>query len=371
MAGVRGEHVTESTGKGLSGFTALLPMLKAAVAGLSPGYFAMVMATGIVSLSLHILGVPVLASVLFVLNIGVFAILWFLAVLRIVWHPHLAIADLVSHQRGPGYFTVVAASCVLGSQLLLIGKDFALGFSLWVIGILLWLLLTYTILTAFTIKEEKPQLQDGITGAWLLAVVATQSVAVLSTLISLHWQQPYRLIINFFALSMWLWGGMLYIWMISLIFYRYTFFRLQPGDLTPPYWINMGAMAISTLAGSHLIMNAPDAPFLLSLLPFLKGFTVFYWATGTWWIPMLGILAVWRHIYKRYPLEYDPLYWGAVFPLGMYAACTFRMAQAMHLDFLAGVPRFFVLIALVAWSATFLGLIRSLWRGVRSMRRRV
>ena len=61
---------------------------------------------------------------------------------------------------------------------------------------------------------------------------------------------------------MWLWGGMLYIWIISLIFYRYTFFRFSPTDLAPPYWINMGAMAISTLAGSLLIANAPDAPFL-------------------------------------------------------------------------------------------------------------
>jgi tellurite resistance protein TehA-like permease len=87
-------------------------------------------------------------------------------------------------------------------------------------------------------------------------------------------------------------------------------------------------MAISTLAGSLLILNAPDAPFLISLLPFIKGFTVFYWATGTWWIPMLLVLAIWRHVYRRFPLRYDPLYWGAVFPLGMYAACTERMISA-------------------------------------------
>jgi len=64
-------------------------------------------------------------------------------------------------------------------------------------------------------------------------------------------------------------------------------------DLAPPHWINMGAMAISTLAGSLLIVNAPDAP----LLPFIKGFTVLYWATGTWWIPMLVVLAIWRYGY--------------------------------------------------------------------------
>jgi tellurite resistance protein TehA-like permease len=119
---------------------------------------------------------------------------------------------------------------------------------------------------------------------------------------------------------------MLYIWMIALIFYRYTFFDFSPGDLSPAYWINMGAMAISALAGSLLIANSPSAPYLRSLLPFLKGFTVFYWATGTWWIPMLVILGVWRYVFNRFPLHYDPLYWGAVFPVGMYGPrpCRWR-----------------------------------------------
>ena len=49
---------------------------------------------------------------------------------------------------------------------------------------------------------------------------------------------------------------MLYIWIISLIFFRYTFFTLSPADLSPPYWINMGAVAISTLAGTMLVAAA-------------------------------------------------------------------------------------------------------------------
>ena len=109
-------------------------------------------------------------------------------------------------------------------------------------------------------KRCKPPLERGVTGAWLIAVVATQSIAVLVSLIAHDWPQPLRLELNFFALSMWLWGGMFYIWIISLIFYRYTFFSFSPGDLTPPYWINMGAMAISTLAGAQLVQNTPDAP---------------------------------------------------------------------------------------------------------------
>jgi tellurite resistance protein TehA-like permease len=168
--------------------------------------------------------------------------------------------------------------------------------------------------------------------------------------------------LNFFALSIWLWGGMLYIWIISLIFYRYTFFDFSPGDLTPPYWINMGAMAISTLVGAKLVQNTPDAPFLASLLPFLKGFTVFYWATGTWWIPMLLVLEVWQHLIRRFPLRYDPLYWGAVFPLGMYAVATEQMAAALGLPFLAPLAPAFFAAALAAWTIVFVGLAEELLR---------
>jgi tellurite resistance protein TehA-like permease len=352
-----GSHLNETPSEGNQPSNLFLNGVKGAVKGLSPAYFALVMATGIVSISAHLLGMSFIAVALFWLNIVACLILWALSVLRVILFTSHLFRDMVDHQRGPGFFTSVAGSCLLGSQFVLIAGNYGVAIFLWGVGIVLWTGLSHTIFTSFTIKENKPTLDNGITGAWLLAVVSTQSITVLSALIAPHWEQPYRLMVNFFGLSMWLWGGMLYIWMISLIFYRYTFFGFSPGDLSPPYRINMGAMAISTLAGSLLIINSPDASFLTLLLPFLKGFTVFYWATGTWWVPMLFILAAWRYGYKRFPLKYDPLYWGAVFPLGMYTACTFQMARSMGLTFLQGIPRFFVYIALSAWLTAFSGLV--------------
>ena len=73
-----------------------------------------------------------------------------------------------------------------------------------------------------------------VTGAWFVAVLATQSIAVLAALIARDWPQPHRLERNFFALSMWLWGGMFYIWIIWQIFHRYSFFALSRSDPTPP-----------------------------------------------------------------------------------------------------------------------------------------
>jgi tellurite resistance protein TehA-like permease len=349
---------------GEGGTPGILSRVDRQVAGLAPSNFALVMATGIVSIGCNLLGVGGLDVGLFAFNVCAYVVLWALTVVRIVRHPNALFADLTDHKKAMGFLTVVAATSVLGAQVIKIGHHYAIAAGLLGAGAVLWVLLTYTIFTAFTIKSDKPPLAEGISGTWLLAVVATQSIAVLTALLSAHWGQPLRLHANFAALSMWLWGGMLYIWIIALIFYRYLFFRFSPADLAPPYWINMGAMAISVLAGSLLIANSPDAPFLHSLRPFLEGFTVFYWATGTWWIPIIAILAVWRYGFRRLPLEYDPQYWGAVFPLGMYSVATFEMAKTMKLEFLDAIPWAFLGLALAAWLATFVGLMRHLARNL-------
>lgn len=336
------------------------------VRDMSPACFGMVMATGILSLAAHNAGREVAAFALFWLAGAAYALLWVLSVLRALRHTRRFLGDMTDHLRGPGFFTTVAASGVLGSQFVILAQNPALGFAMWAVTLLLWLLLTYTIFAAFTVKAQKPGLQKGINGGWLLAVVATQSVSVLSALLAARVDPAMRLDLNFLALSMWLCGGMLYIWIISLVFYRYTFFRLLPADLSPPYWINMGAMAISTLAGALLVQNSHDAPFLHALAPFLKGFTILYWATGTWWIPMLLVLGVWRYAYRRFPLRYDTLYWGMVFPLGMYSAATFQTAHVMGLDFLLSVAEVFFWAAGAAWTMTMLGFLGTALRRFRS-----
>lgn len=195
---------------------------------MSPAYFGMAMATGIVSLAAQRLDMPRIAMALFGLNIAIYGVLWVLTALRLTYYPRQFFADMIDHLRGPGFFTMVAASSILGSQFVVLIADYRAGAVLWGAAIVLWIGLTYTIFTAFTIKQKKPTLDKGISGGWLLAVVATQSIAALSALLAAHIGQPYKLELNFFALSMWLWGGMLYIWMMSLIFYRYTFFLFSP-----------------------------------------------------------------------------------------------------------------------------------------------
>ncbi len=331
------------------------------VGNLHPAYFARVMATGILSIVLHLQGHAVTGFALFVLNVTFYVTLVVMTVLRVALFPKKVMSDLLDHGRCVGFFTAVAGTCVLGSQFLLIGNNWGVARNLWFLGITLWGVLTYTIFTSLTVKANKPPLEKGINGGWLVSVVATQSVSLLGSQLSSAFESNREFAL-FFSLCLWLGGSMLYIWIISLIFYRYAFFILEPSDLAPPYWINMGAMAISTLAGTSLIAAASTSGLLQQVVPFLKGFTMFFWATATWWIPMLIILGVWRHIYRRYPLRYDPLYWGAVFPLGMYAACTLRLSAVVDLPFLLALASLFMWMALAAWIAVFCGLARQLLR---------
>ncbi len=330
---------------------------------LYPGYFAFVMATGIISIASYMLGMTWLALQLFLINKVAFVVLWFLTLVRLVLYSHDMMADLTDHARGPGFFTIIAGTCIFGNQFVILAGDFSTAILLLVAGTFLWLILIYAFFTAVIVREPKPGLEEGVHGGWLIAVVATQSVSILGALVFPRFTAHQDTIL-FFTLALYLLGAMLYMLIISLVFHRLTFVKLTAGEFIPLYWVDMGAAAITTLAGARLIIVSAQWSFLTEILPFLKGFTLFFWATATWWIPLLLILSTWRHLYKRMPLVYDPQYWSLVFPLGMYTASTLVFAQATGLGFLYPVSHYFVYIALFVWAVTLIGLIHRIVRNL-------
>lgn len=343
-----------------------LHLVMAAAEMLFPAYFALVMATAAVSIASFLLGHGLIASALLVLNWIFYLALWVLTLVRAVWFSRRMIDDLFDHQRAPGFFTLVAGTCMLATQTIVVAHGQAVGHALWWLGLGLWFPIMYAFFTAVTVRSRKPTLAAGINGAWLIAAVATQSIVVSRG--AVDGLSPPAPEIQFLCLTMFMIGSMLYLAIIPLIFYRFTFVKLAARDFSPPYWINMGAVAITTLAGSTLIMRTGHWPVLQPIAAFLPGFTLFFWAASTWWIPLLIALMIWRYVVRKEAPGYEPALWGMVFPLGMYTTATFQLSRALGFGFLSDLSGFFVFIALAAWTAAFVGFGLNLWKCVTMQR---
>lgn len=333
---------------------------------LFPGYFALVMATGVVSIACHFMGLRTVSLLLVVGNWIAWPVLWALTIVRALRYRSQLLGDISDHQRAPGFFTIVAGTCVLGTQNVVVIGATDVGVFLWWFGLILWFGIMYTFFTAVTVRARKPTLAKGINGAWLIAAVSTQSVVVLRGVIDVA--SPPSALIQFQVIAMFMIGCMLYIAIIPLIFYRMTFVPMRRGDFSPPYWINMGAVAITALAGSILILRSGTWPLLGPLLPFIKGFTFFFWAIASWWIPFLFGLMLWRYVWLRDRFSYEPAVWGMVFPLAMYTTSTYQFDRAMGYGFLDPIPATLVYVALIAWLLGMAGLVRRIARSVSAHR---
>ena len=317
------------------------------------------MATGVVSIACQFLGLRPVALALVAVNWLAYTALWVLTIIRALRFRTELLRDLSDHQRAPGFFTIIAGTCVLGTQNVVVLGATDIGRVLWWLGLGLWFVIMYTFFTAVTVRARKPTLAQGINGAWLIAAVSTQSVVVLRSVLDTTTPPPEA--VQFQVIAMFLIGAMLYLAIIPLIFYRLTFVPMRHEDFSPPYWINMGAVAISTLAGAMLIQRGHLWPMIEPLLPFIRGFTFFFWAVASWWIPFLLALMLWRYLWKRDRVRYEPAVWGMIFPMGMYTTSTLQFDRAMGYNFLDPVPQVLVYIALAAWVLAMFGLLRRLW----------
>src|SRR6185437_9479952 len=93
------------------------------VRNLPPAYFALVMATGIVSVAALGFDLPLIAKALFAINLIAYAVLVALTLMRAALYSRLMVADLIDHRVGPGFFTLVAATCLVGAQFLLVARS--------------------------------------------------------------------------------------------------------------------------------------------------------------------------------------------------------------------------------------------------------
>jgi tellurite resistance protein TehA-like permease len=204
-------------------------------------------------------------------------------------------------------------------------------------------------------------------GNWLLAVVATQSLAVLAGgLAGAGWPRPLLLV----ALCCWVIGLALYAALIAAIGVRVLFSQPPPARFTPDDWIIMGALAISALAATGLLgaERASQLPHLPHTLVAHAGAVT--WALASAAVAPLAVLQVRRLLRDRAARRYQARWWAAVFPLGMYSVATHQLAVTLGWHPLEPVARTVFWLALAAWSVTAAAAIGSPLRPLRPNRPR-
>jgi tellurite resistance protein TehA-like permease len=335
------------------------------IAALNPGSFALVMATGIISNSFFFEGRRGVSDVLFAINAAAFTWLVLITLVRIVRFGPALWADLMDPGRVFGFFTIIAGSDVFGAGLTLRGLP-APALALWIAALVLWLVLIYVGFMVLTLRNTADG-ADIVAGGWLNAIVGTQSLVVLGAVVA-PLCGPFAPAVFVLIHTLWGIGLALYGIFIALFAARIFYRAVVPDDLTPMLWVVMGAGAISTNAGSVLIVTDSGIAFLTTMRPFIDAVTLMVWAWATWWIPLLVIFGIWKHGVHRVPLTYTPLLWSMVFPLGMYSLATARLSLAADFPPLHTGARGMMWLALAVWVATALALMVATWRSLRDER---
>lgn len=329
---------------------------------LHPGNFALVMASGIISMGFATLELPGLAGFFHGFTLIAWVGLLGLSALRLLRYGTAVGIDLRNPRLVFSYFTLVAATDIVG--LLLQARGHALlALACWCFAFLAWCFLLYLAFSVLTFLSHEHNVNI-VHGGWLISIVGTQSLVLLGARIApeLGAYAGYMMV----EIHM-LWGlGLVFYGIfVTLFCYRIFFLTLKPQDISPLLWVVMGAAAISANAGTSLITEDPRLPFLAAQRPFIDGVTLMVWAWATWWIPMLFLFGIWKHGINRLPLNYEPVLWSFVFPLGMYAVASARLGLAADFAPLRWISLGMIWIAAAAWLFALAGLLHKLLRQLR------
>jgi tellurite resistance protein TehA-like permease len=299
------------------------------------------MASGIISVAAHDQRRDGVSAALAITAAVVWMGLLVLTAARVVLAADLVRDDLRSPAKRFDFFTLVAAAGVLGVRAS-IARWGRISVALSLFGALAWLVVA---LSMAKHRRSATPAWWSASGNWLLAVVATQSLAVLAgTLAGAGRAGPLQRL----ALTCWVIGLTLYALLIVVIGARVLGTSPPPARFTPDDWIVMGALAISTVAATGLL-GGELADRTRALL---ADAAVLTWAVASSLLVPLAVLHLRGLLRDRAARRYQTRWWAAVFPLGMYSVATHQLAATLGMQPLESLAGIAFWAALGAWSLT-------------------
>ncbi len=323
---------------------------------LYPGYFAMTMATGIISVAFFLHNNIVLSNSFMVVTIITWFVMIYLYTWRLIKYPKTVFNDLTNPKTTFIFFTFVAATNICGVLLYQHGYS-TFAIICWFLAFSYWSILMYFSFTVlcFAHKEREVNIMHG---GWLILIVGTQSLVLLGTKIAADFgKYSEYMMVEMYML--WALGIIFYGVLVTLFCYRIFFKAMSVNEYSPLMWVIMGAAAISANAGSSLLLTDPIIPMLAELHAVVQLISIMLWTWATWWIPLLVIMGIWTHWYRKIPLLYNPMQWSIVFPLGMYTVATSNLALSSQFTPLLFLAEGMLLIAFSAWLILMLALLKT------------
>lgn len=299
----------------------------------TPAPGAAVIATGTMSVGLHLTGYEVLSRTALVVACAAWLALAADFAVRLLRDRTQWDAEAGT----PGALTAVAATTVLGTRFSALGWQ-TLAEALLALSAALW-----PGLLVLVVRHRRRRMP----GAVFLCCVATQGLAVLGATLagaeSVAWLAHTSLVL--FWLGLVLYG-------FALAHFDLRQVITGAGD----HWIAGGAPAISALAGAQLIAADSASLYLWNEddRGVLRAVTAALLVLGmAWYVVLLAAEVGWPR------LRYDARRWATVFPMGMAAVAALSVSAALGASWLKGPGQVLLWIAVAAWLVVAAGAARS------------
>jgi hypothetical protein len=140
-------------------------------------------------------------------------------------------------------------------------------------------------------------------------------------------------------------------WLYPLVLARFDLRELATGE--GDHWVSGGALAICALVAADLGLAAKQLAVLRAGA--LDDVALALWVLALVWLPLLVGLEV---VHRR--VRYDLRRWATVFPVGMYAACSFAVGAAVSAPAISRFARVWVWVAVALWLVVAAATVRRL-----------